>query len=508
MKLEPTIGLEVHAELKTRTKMFCDSPNDPDEPRPNANVCPVCMGHPGTLPAVNRDAVRKIIQVGLALGGDIATQTHFDRKNYFYPDLPKGYQISQYQHPLVKGGYLDIPASANEWADESKKQKVESKNTNQNVNRVRIQRVHLEEDTGRLIHDSKTKTTLIDFNRAGVPLLELVTEPDLQSAEETRRFAESLQLILQHLGASDANMEKGEMRIEANVSLRPAGSDGLGTKVELKNINSFRFVEQAIAHEIDRQSELLNRGERILQETRGWDEARGITVAQRSKEEAHDYRYFPEPDLPPLSIEPSLVEELRASLPELPHAKLLRFQKEYGIDPALARTIVRDKRLAAYFEETVSELKEWLAAEGRDAGDPQPMRLAANYLTTDLSKLVAESGAPISKILITPENFAELIACLVGEKISSRAAKEVLREMFRSGADPSQIIEERGLWQVSATEALAEAAAKIIEANPKAAADYRAGKAAALQFLVGQVMKDAAGANPDGVRKLLEEKLK
>ena len=489
MTYEPVIGLEIHAELNTRTKMFCDSLNDPDETHPNVNVCPICIGHPGTLPVINRAAVRNVIQVGLAVKGEIAPFTQFERKNYFYPDLPKGYQISQYQHPLVRGGYLEI----------------ETPDSGAQTRRVRIQRVHLEEDTGRLMHDAKTKTTLVDFNRAGIPLLELVTEPDCRSAAEARRVAEELQRILHYLGVSGANMEKGEMRIEANVSLRPAGTHKLGTKVELKNINSFRFMEQAVAYEIGRQTELLGRSEAVRQETRGWDEERGQTVSQRSKEESHDYRYFPEPDLPPLRIEPELVEELRASLPELPAEKLRRFRTEFGIDRTLAGTLVGDKRLAGFFEAAVSELNQWLTSTGGRATDANVIQLAANYLTTDVMRLLG--GGSIASSRLTPENFAELITYLAGGRISSRVAKDVLKEMVSSGADPSVIIDEQGLWQVSRGGDLEEAVTAAIAANPKAADDFRAGKTTALQFLLGQVMKESRGANPIAVRKLLEEKL-
>ena len=490
MNYQTTIGLEIHAELQTRTKMFCDSRNDSTETHPNVNICPICMGHPGTLPVINRDAVTKVIAVGLALDGTIAKEAHFERKNYFYPDLPKGYQISQYAEPLVSGGGLTI---------------VRADGT---IKRVRITRVHLEEDTGRSLHEPKTKTTLLDFNRAGIPLMELVTEPDIANAVEARKFAEKLQLILQYLSASDANMEKGQMRIEANVSLAPAGSPTLGTKVELKSINSFRFVEKAIEYEISRQRELLESGKPVRQETRGWDESKGVTVPQRTKEESQDYRYFPEPDLPPLEIDRARVEELRAGLPELPSEKLRRFREEFGIEPKLAETLIRERELASFFEKTVSELKEWLSSTGKKPHDPRPLQLAANYLTTDVAKLLTNSGTPIQESLVSPENFAELITYLAENRISSKTAKAVLEEMFSSGVDPSVFIEEHKLWQVSGRETLDAAVEGVIAANAKAAADYQRGKITALQFLVGQVMKEARGSNPEVVRKLLEDKLR
>jgi aspartyl-tRNA(Asn)/glutamyl-tRNA(Gln) amidotransferase subunit B len=489
MTYEPTIGLEIHAELKTKTKMFCSSLNDPNETHPNLNICPVCMGHPGTLPTINRDAIEKIITVGLALKGEIATVSQFDRKNYFYPDLPKGYQISQYKHPFVKDAELEIAPSTGE------------------ARRIHVERIHLEEDTGRLIHDRTRNVSIVDFNRAGIPLMELVTKPELHSAEETRLFAENLQMILQYLGASDANMEKGEMRIEANLSLSPTGSITLGTKVELKNINSFRFVEQAIAYEIERQTKLLEGEEKVIQETRGWDEERSVTVSQRLKEESQDYRYFPEPDLPPLRLDPAWVEELRSKLPELPQAKLRRFEEEYRIEGKLAKSIIREKTIAGFFEAAISELKEWLRSTGREPNDPQPLKLAANYLTTDLARLLSDTGKTIQQSKISPEDFAELITYIYEEKISSRTAKDVLLVMVSTGEDPSSIIDARKLWQISEGDELGNAADRVIAANPKAVADFQSGKISTLQFLVGQVMKEMRGANPEAVRKILEARL-
>src|SRR3989344_5045452 len=318
MEYQATIGMEVHSELRTKTKMFCASKNDPDEKHPNINICPVCVGHPGTLPTANEEAIKHVQRVGLALGGNVQKFSRFDRKNYFYPDLPKGYQISQYQHPLIFEGKL---------------------------NSVRITRVHLEEDTARLIHDEKGDT-LVDFNRAGVPLMELVTEPDLHDAKSAREFCEELQLVLRYLGASDANMEKGQMRCEANISIAPVGSDKFGTKVEIKNLNSFRAVEEAIEYEILRQKKVLEDGETVKQETRGWDENKKITFSQRVKESAHDYRYFSEPDLPPMEFGDKYIELLKGAIPALPAQKRARFKDEYGISEQLVETLVRDKNLA------------------------------------------------------------------------------------------------------------------------------------------------------------------
>lgn len=484
--LEPTIGLEIHAELNTRTKMFCYSSNNPDEKHPNINVCPICMGHPGTLPTINQDAVEKVIAVGLALGGEISEFSQFDRKNYFYPDLPKGYQISQYQHPLVKGGHLDL---------EIKKEK----------KRIRIRRIHLEEDTGRLIHDKETGASLVDFNRAGVPLMELVTEPDFQSGEEVKQFGEKLQRILRYIGASDANMEKGQMRVEVNISLHENNSE-LGTKVEIKNINSFKFAADAIEYEIKRQTDALERGEKIIQETRGWNEQEKITFSQRIKEEAHDYRYFPEPDLPPLKLQKSFVETIRSSLPELPEEKRERFIREYKVMPEIASILAEEKSLADYFEEVASEA----GTHDKDTSE-KPKKLIqtiATFITGDFLRLLKENGVKAREVRVTPENFAELMLYVAEDKISQISAKKILEEMFRSGEDPTEVIEHLGLWQISNSSDLEDIALHIIRENDRAVKDYREGKTASLQFLVGQVMKESRGkANPKIVQEIIKKLL-
>src|SRR3989338_11244973 len=466
MKYQPTIGLEIHAELKTQTKMFCDSLNDPDEKHPNVNVCPVCMGHPGALPVINKQAVKEAIRVGLALGGKIAEYSRFERKNYFYPDLPKGYQISQYEHPLVEGGELALPLSGK---------------------KIRIRRVHLEEDTGRLIHeevgsDAKSEqASLVDFNRAGMPLMELVTEPDLNSAGETSEFAEELQLLLRFLGVSDADMEKGQMRLEANVSLN------MGTKVELKNINSFNALRRAIEHELERQEKLLSAGKKVIHETRGWDDNKQKTVLQRKKEESHDYRYFPEPDLPQLKVhedEELNPETSKLFLPELPWHKRGRFEKEYVLEKSEAYTLVLDKAMSDYFEKAVSELLEW----EHKIDKKELVKLAFNYLNSDLQGLVKEKELPWGELLATPDKFAELMKILSENKISSRAAKDILRILVEKGGDPSEIVRDRGLTQTSNERALEEIAKKIVADNSQAVSDFKSGKENALQFLVGQVM--------------------
>lgn len=461
---EPTIGLEIHAELKTATKMFCDSPNDPDEKHPNVNVCPICMGHPGCLPVMNKKAIESVIRVGLAIGGKIAEETKFDRKNYFYPDLPKGYQISQYDKPLVTGGTL---------------------------NGVRVTRIHLEEDTGTLSHDSEGKT-LVDFNRAGVPLMELVTEPDIRSAEQASAFAKELQRILRYLGVSDANMEKGEMRVEVNISMN------MGTKVEVKNINSFKAVEGAVAKETERQTGLLEKGEgeKIKQETRGWDDVKRTTVSQRSKENAHEYRYFPEPDLPAFKTSGFDIERLKAELPELPEAKRIRFASEYGLSKTQAEFLADDEALAEYYEEAASELKE--------KSDKADYALLYNYLTTDLLGLMKGKGFALNEIKIPPEHLAHLVYMISEGKITSRQAKDALLKMFAEGEDPETLLAGQG---AIGGDALTVAIDEAVKENPKAVEDYKNGKEASLQFLIGQVMKKTRGAaKPDELAELLKEK--
>lgn len=484
MNYEPVIGLEIHAELKTKTKMFCRTRNDPDERHPNMNICPVCMGHPGTLPVINREAVKKVIKVGLALHGTIPEFSQFDRKQYFYPDLPKGYQISQYEHPLVSGGELAIGGKI-----------------------IHITRVHLEEDTGRLSHDTKNGISLVDFNRAGVPLMELVTEPDFRAGDEVIQFGEELQRILRYLDASDANMEKGQMRVEVNISLRPKGTEAFGTKVEIKNINSFKYAADAVDFEVKRQTAALESGESVVQETRGWNEHKGESFSQRKKESAHDYRYFPEPDLPPLSILREMVDEIRAELPELPAQKRIRFEREYGIAPASIEVMARDKALADYFEEVMSEFAE----HDKETPEKPTRNLAstvAAFLTQDFLRLLREKSAEVREVRISAENFAELALYAAENKISNLAAKEVLEEMFASGDDPSDIIEKKGLWQISDAGDIEEIARHVLEGNPKAVEDYRAGKSSSLQFMVGQVMKESRGkANPTLAQEILQRLL-
>jgi len=467
MEYKATIGLEIHAELKTQTKMFCESKNDPDEKRPNVNICPVCMAHPGTLPVINKEAVKHVLRVGKALGGELADFTEFDRKNYFYPDIPKGYQISQYKYPLVKGGELEG---------------------------VRVTRVHLEEDTATSKHD-KGDYSLVDFNRAGMPLMELVTEPVVNDAEQAVRFAKELQLLLRYLGASDANMEKGEMRVEANVSV--SKTKEFGTKVEVKNLNSFKVVGKAIEYEIKRQAKALEAGEKVAQETRGWDEAKGVTFSQRVKETSEDYRYFPDPDLPKLKI--SEIEEFQdLVLPELPAEKRERYVQEYGIKAEDIEFYVQTEGYSNFLELVAKSLK----------GDKKLIALASNYITSDLAGMYKDTGIPTFATL-KPDYFAELIKMLGDGEISSRGAKDILKLLAAEGGDPRAIAEEKGLFQKSDEGELRAIVENIIAGNKSVADEYRAGKESALQFLIGQGMKATKGAaNPAVLKAIFEQELK
>ncbi|MBU4298715.1 Asp-tRNA(Asn)/Glu-tRNA(Gln) amidotransferase subunit GatB [Patescibacteria group bacterium] len=519
MKYQPIIGLEIHVELNTRSKMFCDCLNNPNECHPNVNICPICTAQPGTLPVINKEAVRKTIKTGLALNCQIPEYSKFERKNYFYPDLPKGYQISQYAAPFCKNGFLEINGSP------------EGKPSASNgVKKIRIREVHLEEDTGSLIHEKNY--SLVDFNRAGIPLMELVTEPDLRSAKEARKFAEELQLILRYLNVSNADMEKGEMRVEANISLRESGikNKELGTKVEIKNLNSFKALEKAIDYEIERQSKLLALGEKVIQETKGWDDVKGVTISQREKEESQDYRYFPEPDLPSLSISQNLIDEIKSEIPELPQQKRERFKKEYNLSAQEIEIFIQARALSNYFEKAISELGQWLKEikpEPKKESYFHLIKVCSNYLLTDLRGLLKGASVrppkflkktwegkdfftPLEKEsltgLITPENFAEFIILIYEGKISSPIAKMVLTEMFSTGADPSHIIEEKGLVQITDESALEKIVKEVILRNQKAVQDFKKGKANALQFLIGQVIQETGGkANPDIVHNLLNK---
>ena len=490
MKYKPVIGLEIHAQLNTKTKMFCDSLNNPDEKHPNINICPICMGHPGTLPVINKAALDKVIMAGLALNCSIARDTFFERKNYFYPDLPKGYQISQYLKPLCEHGTLRLRGGKE----------------------IRITRIHLEEDAGRLQHDSGSEYSLVDYNRAGVPLMELVTEPDFETGEEVREFAQELQLLLRYLNVSDADMEKGLMRVEVNISL--TNEDGSwGTKVEIKNLNSISAAAASVDYEINRQKDVLESGETIKQETRGWDDVKRATFSQRSKEEAHDYRYFPEPDLPPLHFEDAEIEALRSTLPELPAQRRERFKTQYNLPEADIELFTMNRPLGNFFEHVASELLSFeklnhLERPGEEHHE-RLFKLASNYLITELQKHLALLGASPEDTKITPESFADLVVRVFHKQISSSAAQTVLQEMFETGLSPEQIIKEKDLGQVSDAAALESVIDAVIEKNQKAAEDYKAGKEASLKFLVGMAMRESKGkANPQLLEELIKQKLK
>ncbi len=463
-----TIGLEVHAELKTQTKMFCNSKNDPDEKRPNVNICPVCMGHPGTLPVINKEAVKHVLKMGIALDGQLADFTEFDRKNYFYPDIPKGYQLSQYKYPLVSGGRL---------------------------HGIDITRVHLEEDTGKNSHEAGDYS-LVDYNRAGVPLMELVTEPVIHTAEEAVNFAKELQILLRYIGAGDANMEKGEMRVEANISVSTEEGT-FGTKVEVKNLNSFRAVEKAIEFEVARHIELLEKGEKIDQETRGWNETKEATYSQRKKEDSHDYRYFPDPDLPKLrlsEIPEFQKEELMKEIGELPQAKRERYATEFELRPLDIEIYIQSPEWGHYFEALIADFN----------GNKKLIKLASNYISSDLLGMVKKEPEFWEEKPIDDKQFAALIHMIGENKINSRAAKDILAIMYKEGGEPAKIAEEKGLLQKNDEGELKAIMEKIIADNPKVVADYKAGKEASLMFFVGQGMKATHGsANPELLKTII-----
>lgn len=481
MNYEPIIGLEVHAQIHTRSKMFCACPvvEDTGNLEPNTYVCPVCTGMPGVLPVINRRAVEIAIMTGLALHCSAPPFTRFARKSYFYPDLPKGYQISQYTPvfpPLTVNGYLEIETEAG-------------------TRRIRINRAHLEEDAGKLIHEGDS--SLVDLNRAGVPLIEIVSEPDMRSVEEMRAYVTQVHAILVYLGVNSGDLEKGVMRFEANVSVRPPGSDVLNPRHEIKNLNSFRALARSVAYEIERQSATLEAGGTITQQTMGWDEARGVTVPQRSKEYADDYRYFPEPDLPLLEISREWVEELRAQLPELPDARRARFIADYGLSDYDAGVLVADKGIADYYEAAV-------AAAAHTAAP----KTVANWVTGELFRLMKETGKEVKAVAVSPQALAELIGLVQDGTINPNTGKEVLGEMFTSGRSARQVVEARGLAQISDAAALEQIVAQVLADNPTQVSQYLDGKVQLLGWLMGQVMKATRGkANPQAVQALLQAQL-
>jgi aspartyl-tRNA(Asn)/glutamyl-tRNA(Gln) amidotransferase subunit B len=476
-KYEAVIGLEIHAELLTNSKMFCGCSADysgADEP--NTLICPVCTALPGAMPVINRKAVEQAILVGLALNCTINPLNQFARKNYFYPDLPKGYQISQYELPVASEGWLEIPDDSGE-----------------GVQRVHVRRAHLEEDTAKLAHQGKF--ALVDFNRAGVPLLEIVSEPDLRSVDAALAYATKIRAILRYLGVNSGDMEKGVLRFEANVSIRPTGSSELRTRTEIKNLNSFRALTRASAYEIQRQTEVYESGGQVDQETLGWDDVRGVTVSQRSKEHAHDYRYFPEPDLPPLEISREWVDEIRAGLPELPEAKCLRFEIQYELKPKEARLLAADRALADYFEAAVAAAKS-------------PAREINNWISGEFMRSLNELELDIEKVPFPAATLARLVDLVTGKAISASSAKAVLREMFETGGAPDEIVKARNLAQVSDEGFLEGVVAQVLNDNPEAVASFLAGKETVVQWLMGQVARATKGkADPQVARELLMQAL-
>ncbi len=469
MEFEPVIGLEIHVQMDTKTKLFCSCPVEFGA-EPNSNVCPVCLGLPGSLPVINKRAVEFAIRAGLALNCQINMRSVFARKNYFYPDLPKGYQISQYEEPIAVNGWLEVGGK-----------------------KVRIRRLHIEEDAGKNIHEGSK--TYVDLNRAGTPLMEIVTEPDIDSPQMAREFLEKLRNIMRYTGVSRADMEKGQLRCDINISIRPKGSKELGTRVEIKNVNSFRFVQKAIESEIERQIKLLLSGEKIVQETRTFDPSTGLTHPMRTKEEAEDYRYFPEPDLLPLVIPPQWLEEIKANMPELPEERLERFIKELGLDQYSAKVLTDNKELGDFFEES-------LRYYGQDP------KLTANWLLNDLLGSLSEAGKDIESSPVSPQSLAELVKLIKENVLSSKLAKEVIKEMVATGKSPSQIVEEKGLKQISDEGQIRSMIEEVLRENSKEVERFKAGEEKVFGFLVGQVMKKAKGkANPQLVNKLLREML-
>jgi aspartyl-tRNA(Asn)/glutamyl-tRNA(Gln) amidotransferase subunit B len=477
MQYEPVIGLEIHAQLQTRTKIFCGCSTAFGAP-PNSHVCPVCLGMPGALPVLNRAAVDHAIKAALALGCDIQPLSIFARKNYFYPDLPKGYQISQYERPLALGGGLEITVGGA-------------------AKRIGLTRIHMEEDAGKSLHEGfpdSDRRTYIDYNRSGVPLIEIVTEPDMRSAAEAAEFFERLRDILVWLGVNDGNMEEGSLRCDANVSVRPAGHERFGTKAEVKNLNSFRYLRNALEYEIDRQIELLERGGRVVQETRLWDSAAGRTLSMRSKEEAHDYRYFPEPDLPPLVVDEARMAAVRQTMPELPEARRQRFIAAYALPAYDAGVLTSSAGLADYFEKVA-------AASGN-------AKAASNWVMGELLRTLKEKGAEITQVRLQPEALAGLIRLVDTGTISNAIAKDVFSRMYETGRQAEEIVAAEGLAQNSDEGALLAIVRAVIANNGEAAAQYRAGQQKTFGFLVGQVMKESGGkANPKLANELLRREL-
>lgn len=474
MKYETVIGLEVHAELSTNSKIFCGCPTEFGAPA-NTHTCPICLGHPGVLPVLNQRAVEFAIKASLALNCEIGEESKFDRKNYFYPDLPKAYQISQYDKPIGQNGWIDIEVNGQK-------------------KRIGITRLHLEEDAGKLIHSDYGDSTLIDYNRVGVPLVEIVSEPDIRNPEEARAYLEKMRSILQYCEVSDVKMEQGSLRCDANISLRPVGQKEFGTKAELKNMNSFRNVQRGLEYEQQRQAEILDQGGTVVQETRRWDDANARTISMRGKEEAHDYRYFPDPDLIKLKISRDWVDEIRSTIPELPDVRQARYVKEYGLPSTDAGVLTSSKDISDFFQQSV--------ATGVDA------KLVSNWIMGDLMGYLNAEQLELKDIKMTAVSLGEMVKLIEKGTISTKIAKTVFKEMLETGKEPVKIVEEKGLVQISDEGAIRQIAQEAITKHPQSVEDYKAGKTQAIGFLVGQVMKATKGkANPGLVNQLLKEEL-
>jgi len=474
MDYESIIGLEVHVQLQTKTKIFCSCPTTFGA-LANTHTCPVCIGMPGVLPVLNRQVVEFAMKMALAIHCKIAPFSLFARKHYFYPDLPKGYQISQYELPLAEHGWVDVEVNGQD-------------------KRIGITRIHIEEDAGKLIHDENRPVSYVDLNRTGVPLIEIVSEPDIRSPEEAVLYLKKLRQMVRYLGISDGNMEEGSMRCDANISLRPSGQRKFGIRSELKNINSFRHVQRALEYEIRRQTALLLDGQQVVQETRLWDTAKGVTFPMRSKEEAHDYRYFPDPDLVPVEIDSAWLTRVEQELPELPDTKRIRLKKQYGLPDYDAEVLTTSKALADYFEECVTRF-------------PYP-KTVSNWIGVELLRLLKQEDREIDTCPVSPADLADLLKSIEEGTISGKMAKGILEQMYHSKKGPKEIIEEQGLAQVSDESALSAVIDQIMEAHPKEVEKYRSGKTKILGFLVGQIMKETRGqANPKKVNELLQKAL-
>ncbi len=476
------IGLEIHVQLKTESKMFCSSSANYFGEKPNSRVCPTCLALPGALPVTNRQAMENAIKVGLALNCKINNFNRFDRKSYFYPDLPKGFQISQFDLPVAKDGFVMV-----------------------GERKIRINRAHQEEDTGKLIHQEIVgdKVSLIDFNRSGVPLIEIVSEPDITSAEEAKNYAKKIHQLMRYIGVADVDMEKAGMRFDANVSIKPKGEKELGTKVEIKNINSFTFLEKAVNFEVARQLRAIDSGEKIIQETRGWIESKGETVSQRTKETSPDYRYFPDPDLPPLNFDSEEIETIAKTLPELPDAKTSRFEQDYHLNPYEISVLVEDQNVANWFEETLN-----IYSKTQGISKTEKAKIVSNWVQGEVMRVLKELGISIWELKVEPASFTELLLMIDKNRVSKQAAKQVFSEMVRTGEMPEKIIKDLKLEQVSDVLELGTTIEEVLADNQKAVSDYKAGKDSSFDFLFGQVMRRAKGANPTALREVLKEKLK